>query len=105
MGQYERHAFVCVFGKTCMRQGAEESFDVLKDAVKEAGLKSRVRVNRAGCMGQCGHGPMVVVYPENVWYGRVDRWLARRIASEHLLRGHAVEGARYIAPPGDNKRD
>ena len=48
---------------------------------------------------------MVVVYPENVWYGRVDRWLARRIASEHLLRGHAVEGARYIAPPGDNKRD
>ena len=105
MGQYERHAFVCVFGKTCMKQGAEESFDVMKEAVKEAGLKSRVRVNRAGCMGQCGHGPMVVVYPENVWYGPVDRWLARRIASEHLLRGQVVEGARYIAPPGDNKRD
>ena len=105
MGQYERHAFVCVFGKTCMKQGAEESFDVLKDAVKEAGLKNSVRVNRAGCMGQCGHGPMVVVYPENVWYGGVGRWMAHRIAQEHLVRGHVVDGARYLAQPGDNKRD
>ncbi len=105
MGQYTRHAFVCVFGKTCSREGAEDVLDAMKDAVKDAGLRDRVRVNKAGCMGQCGNGPMVAVYPDDVWYGRVDRWMARRIAQEHLVGGRPVEGFRYVAPPGDNKRE
>jgi (2Fe-2S) ferredoxin len=104
MGQYEHHVFVCTLGKTCAKHGAEEVFDELKDRVKEAGLKGRVRVNRAGCMNQCGHGPMVVVYPQDVWYGGVDVRGARRIADEHLVHGRPVEAYRYVAPPGDNKR-
>ena len=34
-------------------------------------MKDSVRINKAGCFSQCGHGPMVVVYPENVWYSGV----------------------------------
>jgi (2Fe-2S) ferredoxin len=60
-------------------------------------------VNHAGCMNQCGHGPMVVVYPENVWYAGVDREGARRIAEEHLRDGRVVKEYLYHAPPGDNK--
>jgi NADH:ubiquinone oxidoreductase subunit E len=66
MGQYERRVFVCTFGKTCAADGGDEVHAELKSRVKAAGLKHRVRVNRAGCMSQCGHGPMVVVYPEGV---------------------------------------
>jgi (2Fe-2S) ferredoxin len=104
MGQYRHHVFVCTHGKTCARQGADEVFDRLRECVKDAGLKHTVRVNRAGCMSQCGHGPMVVVYPQNVWYARVDRRGARRIAEEHLVDGHPVAAYCYVAPPGDNKR-
>ena len=104
MGQYERHVFVCTSGKTCSQQGGDAVHAELKRRVKEAGLKGRVRVNRAGCMNQCGHGPMVVVYPENVWYARVDLRGARRIADEHLRGGRVVREYRYVAPPGDNKR-
>ena len=104
MGQYERHVFVCTYGETCSEQGSGEVHAELKSRVKEAGLKGRVRVNRAGCMNQCGHGPMVVVYPEDVWYARVDLRGARRIADEHLRGGRAVREYRYVAPPGDNKR-
>ena len=103
MGQYERHVFVCTHGKTCPGQGAEAVHGELKRRVKEAGLKQRVRVNHAGCMNQCGHGPMVVVYPEDVWYAGVTVEGARRIAEEHLRDGHVVEELRYVAPPGDNK--
>ena len=105
MGQYKRHVFVCTGGKTCPREGAERVHEILKNGTKEAGLKGIVRINNAGCMNQCGHGPMVVVYPEDVWYARVDHRGARRILNEHLIGGRVVEEYRYVAPPGDNKRE
>jgi len=103
MGQYERHVFVCTSGKTCPVQGGGDVHAELKRRVKDAGLKGRVRVNHAGCMNQCGHGPMVVVYPEDVWYAQVDVEGARRIANEHLRDGRVVRRYLYVAPPGDNK--
>ncbi len=103
MGQYERHVFVCTTGKTCAAQGSAESYAALKDAARTAGLKGRVRVNQSGCLNQCGHGPMVVVYPEDTWYAAVDADGARRIVAEHLVAGVPVDALRYVAPPGDNK--
>jgi (2Fe-2S) ferredoxin len=46
---------------------------------------------------------MVVVYPEDTWYARVDEAGAERIVAEHLVSGRPVESLRYVAPPGDNK--
>ena len=103
MGQYEKHVFVCTSGNTCPGQGSDAVYAALKKGAKDAGLKGRVRVNHAGCMNQCGHGPMVVVYPEDVWYHGVDVHGAERILREHLIGGRVVESYRYLAPPGDNK--
>src|ERR687896_488561 len=94
MGQYERHVFVCTHGKTCPGQGSEAVHAELKRRVKDAGLKQRVRINHAGCMNQCGHGPMVVVYPQDVWYAHVDSRGAQRILVEHLVGGTPVEEPR-----------
>ena len=66
----------------------------MKDAVKEAGLKGRVRVNEAGCLDQCEHGPVVVVYPEAVWYGFVQAKDVEEIVEEHLKHGRPVERLR-----------
>lgn len=105
MGQYRRHVFVCTSGTVCPQDGAAAVHRTLKDGVKRAGLNGQIRVNHAGCMNQCGHGPMVVVYPEDVWYAHVDGAGAERILEEHLLGGRVVEGYRHLAPPGDNKRE
>lgn len=104
MGQYEHHVFICTTGKTCATQGGPEVYQRLKEGAKAAGLKGRVRVNQSGCMNQCGHGPMVVVYPEDVWYCGVDEDGAERILAEHIVGGEPVESLRYVAPPGDNKK-
>jgi (2Fe-2S) ferredoxin len=104
MGQYKHHVFVCTSGKQCARAGADDVYAALKKGVKEAGLKGAVRVNQAGCMNQCGHGPMVVVYPDDVWYADVNVTGARRIVHDHLRGARPVDGYRYEAPPGDNKR-
>ncbi len=103
MGQYRHHVFVCSFGKTCEKAGGVDVFRAMKQEAREAGLGDSVRINKSGCMNQCGHGPMVVVYPQDVWYCGVDASGGRRIVREHLVDGEIVEGFRYVAPPGDNK--
>lgn len=103
MGQYQRHVFVCTGGKTCTAQDSAATFALLKDRVRDAALAPHVRVNHSGCLGQCGHGPMVVVYPEDVWYDGVNPEKAERIFAEHVRDGVPVEALRYMAPPGENK--
>lgn len=103
MGQYRRHVFVCTHGEYCPFDGSAEVHRVLKEGVAERGLESEIRVNKSGCFNQCGNGPMVVVYPENVWYGKVTPEKARRIVDEHLAGGRVAEDLVYTAPPGPNK--
>jgi (2Fe-2S) ferredoxin len=94
---YERHVFVCTSGEWCPAVDGD-GIGVharLKSLVKAAGLSGRVRINRSGCFSQCGHGPMVVVYPEAVWYAGVTPDDCEEILSEHLLGGRPVERLRY----------
>jgi (2Fe-2S) ferredoxin len=104
MGQYEKHVFVCTFGPWCKRDGDTESLvRNLKAEVNRAGLKGRVRINKAGCLNQCGHGPMVVIYPDATWYAGVQPEDATEIVTEDILGDRRVARLQYLAPPGDNK--
>lgn len=103
MGQFEKHVFVCTSGEYCPFDGSVEVHQFLKDGVKARGLKKTVRVNKSGCLDQCGNGPMVVVYPENVWYSHVTLEKAARILDEHLAGNRPVTEYFYVAPPGVNK--
>jgi (2Fe-2S) ferredoxin len=90
LAKISKHVLVCQH-KTCLRQGAKASAKALKRAVKEQGLKGQVMVTKVKCLDQCGRGPVMVVYPEGVWYGGVDEDRAREIVSEHSGEGRAVE--------------
>jgi len=104
MEPYEVHVFVCTSGGTCPHQGAAEVHAFLKEAVLRAKLKFKVRVNHAGCLDQCGHGPVVVIYPENVWYSHVNVEDAEVIFTEHIVGGRPVERLRFQPPhAGANK--
>jgi (2Fe-2S) ferredoxin len=99
MGQYDVHVFVCTSGETCPTQGDVEQFvKSLRAEVVKAGRQQDVRVNKAGCFSQCGHGPMIVVYPENVWYAGVTQEDLPEIAQSHILGGKPVE--RLVYAPG-----
>ena len=67
--------------------------DYAKARVKELGLagEGKVRVNQAGCLDRCAEGPVIVVYPEAVWYTYVDEADVDEIISEHLVHGRVVE--------------
>jgi (2Fe-2S) ferredoxin len=104
IGPFEIHVFVCTTGGTCPHQGSVAIHTYLKEAVARAGLKARVRVNHSGCLDQCGHGPNLVIYPEDVWYSHVTRDEAEIIFIEHILGGRPVERLRFRSPnPGGHK--
>lgn len=104
MSQYRHHVFVCTSGQWCSHDGDTESIvKRLKQAVATAGLAGQVRINKSGCFSQCGHGPMVVVYPEGCWYAGVSSADAEEIVQSHLVDGTPVTRLRYQAAPGDNK--
>jgi (2Fe-2S) ferredoxin len=105
MGQYERHVFVCTGGETCPTQGDVEKFvKVLRAGAAAAGKHAEVRINKAGCFSQCGHGPMMIVYPENVWYCGVRESDLQEILDSHVLGGVPVKRLVYDpGVPGANK--
>jgi (2Fe-2S) ferredoxin len=99
MGQYEKHVFMCTTGDECPVQGDVEGMvKFLRGEALKAGLKDDVRINKAGCFSQCGHGPMMVVYPENVWYGGVTEADLPEIFESHIKGGKPVE--RLVYDPG-----
>lgn len=103
---FEKHVFVCTSGEYCPQLDGDSKaiHQALKDAVAQAGLKGKVRVNNSGCLDQCGHGPNMVVYPEGVWYSHVKLEDVPVIVAEHLAGGRPVERLRYHPPkPGANK--
>ena len=101
MPPFERHVFVCQNSRpadaprrSCTFDGKSDLFLQLQQLAKAAGLSDKVRINKSGCLDQCEHGPMVVVYPEAVWYGNVQTADAVEIVADHLVGGRPVERLR-----------
>lgn len=85
---YEKHVLLCC-GKHC--DANRDVMMYLKQRLQDSGLSSRVRANRAGCLGVCVDGPIMVIYPEGVWYRAVDTQAIDRIIEQHLLHDQWVD--------------
>ncbi|WP_435183545.1 CbiX/SirB N-terminal domain-containing protein [Halobellus sp. EA9] len=82
------HVAVCT-NQTCAADGAPEVLERLRQAARDSDACD-ARITRSSCLGRCGDGPMVAVYPDGVWYGGVDAADAERIVSSHLDRDRIV---------------
>jgi (2Fe-2S) ferredoxin len=98
---FSHHVFFCCNQRNngsacCEDHGASELRAYAKDRVKQLGLsgEGKTRINQAGCLDRCELGPVMVVYPEGVWYTYVDRSDVDEIIEQHLQQGHVVERLR-----------
>lgn len=103
MSYYTHHVFFCLNQRdpgadrpSCAGCGAEELQQYAKKRVKELGLSGagKVRINKAGCLDRCEEGPVLVVYPEAVWYSYFDQSDIDEIIDSHLVRGEPVQRLR-----------
>ncbi len=90
---YRQHLFFCTNqrdnGKACCQDfDAQGMRDYAKALCKSKNMDD-VRVNQAGCLGQCSRGPVLVVYPDNVWYQYVDEADIEEIIVQHI-ENHSV---------------
>lgn len=94
MSAYARHVFICT-GKYCDPDGRAGALYIrLSHLLGELGRyenPQRVKRGVTPCLGVCSGGPIVVVYPEGIWYHHVDEVLLRRIVTQHLNDGQPVE--------------
>ncbi|MCB1938730.1 MAG: NAD(P)H-dependent oxidoreductase subunit E [Rhodocyclaceae bacterium] len=101
MSYFKHHVFFCCnqreAGDTCCNnQGASVLQAYAKERIAALGLKGKgkVRINKAGCLDRCDDGPVMVVYPEAVWYTFVDQQDVDEIINEHLVGGRVVDRLR-----------
>lgn len=95
---YRYHLFFCINQRAngepcCADKGSPDMRNYAKQRVKQLGLagKASVRVNNAGCMDRCSAGPVLVIYPQGVWYTYADKEDIDEIIEEHLVHGRVVE--------------
>lgn len=98
---YRYHLFFCCnqrdgVRECCANKGAVRMRDYCKQRVRTLGLNGpgKVRVNLAGCMDRCSEGPVLVIYPDGVWYRYQDERDLDAIITAHLLHGVPVDHLR-----------
>lgn len=84
-----RHVLVCV-NRDCADRGALEVLTRLRSRLREAGREREIRTTRVMCLGRCGEGPALVVYPDGVWYRRVGPDDIDDIVNTHLFEDRPV---------------
>lgn len=97
MNNLRTHVLLC-HGASCMSNGAVSFKEALQVASRKAGLEKEIEVITTGCMGICELGPVMVVYPDGVFYQRVKPEDAEEIVQEHLLKGRVVKRLFYKKP-------
>ncbi len=103
MPKPKRHLFVCMQQRppghprgSCGAKGCNEVFDEFLFQAQQRNTFEEVAITASGCIGPCGMGPNVLIYPEGVLYSGVSRADVAEIFDKHILGGEVIE--RLKAP-------
>ena len=105
---YQAHVFACINERPqghprgcCKERGAVRLRTYMKARAKELGIPG-VRINQSGCLDRCELGPVMVIYPEGVWYRYDSPEDVDEILKTHLIEGGRVE--RLLLTPEDGPK-
>ncbi len=93
---YRLHVFCCTNERpithrrsSCALRGSRALCDYMCRVGMARGLRG-VRINHAGCMNVCEHGPVMVVYPTGIWYRYQNETDIHEIIKSHMIGGEPV---------------
>lgn len=94
---YRSHVLICT-GTGCVSSGAKKIKVKLEDELARFDLLKEIKIVETGCHGFCEKGPIVIVYPEGVFYCQVKDDDVTEIVEEHLLKGRIVNRLLFKEP-------
>ncbi len=97
MENYRAHILLC-YGGACLSSGADKVKEALETELCLAKIHNEIDIITTGCMGTCEMGPVMVIYPEGIFYQRVLPEDVPEIVQEHLLKGRVVNRLLYKKP-------
>ncbi len=109
LAQIQRHLFICAdqtVAKCCDKDLSLKAWDYLKRRLKELKLDAPtadrptcIFRTKANCLRVCQKGPILVVYPDGVWYHSATPEVIERIIQEHLLNNQIVQEFAFLTHP------
>jgi NADH:ubiquinone oxidoreductase subunit F (NADH-binding)/(2Fe-2S) ferredoxin/NAD-dependent dihydropyrimidine dehydrogenase PreA subunit len=98
-----RATITCCSSTKCDELKGRQVYEAFEKLIAEKGLSEEIRVTRSGCLGLCGNGPNVVIYPDNIFYQKVQVSDVSEIVEKHILGGQPVERLFYVKPDTEEK--
>ena len=90
MTDIQKRKLVVCSGTACVDPGGKKLEPVLKAVLKDRGIEDRVEVEEAVCYGACGHCPMIIVQPDDIFYAELTPANIERIVDEHIIGGKPI---------------
>lgn len=102
MEMYRSHVLVCA-GAGCISSACKSVQSALQEHIEKTGLENEIKVVETGCMGPCDLGPVIMIFPDGVFYRKLKPEDAAEIVNEHLLKGKVVTRLLH-RPVGSEER-
>ena len=85
----KKHVLVCG-NVDCADQGSIRLLETLRRLIKDQGMEKQIKITKTSCLGCCGDGPTVAVYPDGIWYRRCEERYAEELFAKHLMNNQLV---------------
>ncbi|MFC4077822.1 (2Fe-2S) ferredoxin domain-containing protein [Salinithrix halophila] len=85
-----RHHLLICNGGSCMKQGAEEVTDAIREVIRTSGNDACIHTTRTRCNGRCQDACVVILYPEGTWFHGITPESGRELIRRHVLQNRPL---------------
>lgn len=82
----KHHILLCE-GKSCTKHGSDSLLHILKEKLLHGKKEKSVLITKVYCTGNCKRSPIMVLYPEGTWYGKLTPKILKKIIKKHIKKG------------------